>query len=435
MEPLLENLRSDMSHLGGIGKHGESLVNGSLGHESLGTSLGNHRIQVVGLFEKKENGGDVPKESVKPEWLSQLPSSKVGDTGTGGTSPNVSDSSSMTNSEISSLTSNGTSDTLMSTIGTDDTTKIEPFPKDLLRKKLISTRQKPKQTGRITKKVSKKPELTPKAKFIQKHTQRIRKNRIEFDDCDRISIEGTSYAVTRGGSVLVPLTLWKMTSTAPIKWNDKIYSRAENGNLFNEIKHEQEICKSYCRTGLCFDGEMCLKIHDPKRVRICSHFMTKGCNTDNCSFSHSPNVWNTPTCRFGRECTNNNCKFLHKFPEHSDNKEFEIWSCRPFSIKGHCERGTKCPFYHYFNCPDFSEDNVCKRRCGLYHLPSKVTMERSLGQSPSLALINSYTVLPHKLFTEPDEEPDFDLLNQYILDLQSLDNEINELDNDTILIE
>ncbi|CAH6719999.1 hypothetical protein CLIB1444_03S02168 [[Candida] jaroonii] len=359
----------------------------------------NNGIKLHPFFESK----------IKPGWLNKLPM----------TLPLI-ENAEMVNTSIGPI---------------KDQKMDSPFPHDLIRSKLKTAQQKPPKVsqGKISKNYNKKPVLSAKAKFIQKHTQRIRKNRVECDDCDRVSIEGTCYAVTRSGSVLVPLTLWRMTSTKPVEWNDKMYSRAENGNLYSEIKHEIEFCKTYCRTGFCFKGEVCTKVHDPKRVRICSHFMGKGCTSDNCLYSHSPNNWNTPTCRFGTECSNHNCKYLHSYPEHSDNREFEIWGCRPFAINGYCQRGTKCPFYHYLTCPDFYEYNSCKKRCGLFHLASKVTLEKSLGQTPSLALINSYTVLPHKLFPPPDTDTNPE--NQYILDFESSDDdEIDELDNDLILI-
>ncbi|GME73516.1 unnamed protein product [Ambrosiozyma monospora] len=111
-----------------------------------------------------------------------------------------------------------------------------------------------------------------------------------------------------------------------------------------------------------------------------------------CHHSHSPNQFNSPSCKFYQRgihtiidgvgggpggCQNPNCIYSHKlelttpltFPNTNSNVIKEPLICRPFAINGYCDNGRSCPYIHYFQCPDYLEFGYCMKgtNCKLQH--------------------------------------------------------------------
>lgn len=160
---------------------------------------------------------------------------------------------------------------------------------------------------------------------------------------------------------------------------------------------------------------------------MCRQYCLDKCHNKDCLLSHNTSVLTTPFCRYFMEgtCNNPTCKFVHHKPRHFNDADYEIWTCRPFAIGGHCARGIKCPFIHQWTCPDYEEDGSCPRGilCTLTHQVTKRTQqlmatpsnkyvchkandesvvvgddEESAGTKEGKLIISSYTVLPQDLF-------------------------------------
>ncbi|GMG19209.1 unnamed protein product [Ambrosiozyma monospora] len=117
-----------------------------------------------------------------------------------------------------------------------------------------------------------------------------------------------------------------------------------------------------------------------------------------CHHSHSPNQFNSPSCKFYQRgihtiidgvgggpggCQNPNCIYSHKLelktplataqtsttPNTNSNVIKEPLICRPFAINGYCDNGRSCPYIHYFQCPDYLEFGYCMKgtNCKLQH--------------------------------------------------------------------
>lgn len=176
------------------------------------------------------------------------------------------------------------------------------------------------------------------------------------------------------------------------------------------------------------------------------------------------------------------CPFLHHKPEHYDDANVEIWTCRPFAIGGYCKRGSRCPFLHLYTCPNFEEDGTCPRRttCKLSHTITESTQTRILNRKEieededvlvesdeedekrsekkvEKRIVNSYTVNPDSLFDKGiedkysyyiDSKPDspaipstnlhtFQDNNEFMIHLDSSDSENDDLEdnNDYVLID
>ncbi|KAK6872726.1 Zinc finger CCCH domain-containing protein 3 [Candida tropicalis] len=193
---------------------------------------------------------------------------------------------------------------------------------------------------------------------------------------------------------------------------------------------------------MCEKGSLCKYVHDKDMIRICPLFLAGKCYGRDCLLSHTPNDCNTPVCRYylDRTCTNSNCKYRHFKPDHYDDPNYEILTCRPFAITGYCARGKKCPFLHLPSCPDFEEDNYCRygRECSLPHrftlrvqeqiatrsnkyVRDETVISEEVTPSPQKIVISSYTVDPKLLFAV-DSTGNY----QYYID-----NEGNQTSNDS----
>lgn len=189
--------------------------------------------------------------------------------------------------------------------------------------------------------------------------------------------------------------------------------------------------------GICQKGSTCKYNHDKLRIRFCRLYLANKCFNRNCLLSHECSEYNTPLCKYYLEnkCNNSQCYYLHHKPPGYDLPNHEIWVCRPFAIGGCCERGKKCPFLHFMNCPDFEEDGVCLRgnSCQLAHPITKRTQDLMVTPSnkyefkpevdevlvesdnedeskpPKKVVINSYTVDPELLFVTSNMDGKYDI--------------------------
>jgi hypothetical protein len=77
-------------------------------------------------------------------------------------------------------------------------------------------------------------------------------------------------------------------------------------------------------------------------------------------------------------CNNPSCVYIHA--EHSPTDPV----CRAFGIYGYCEKGARCPDRHVAECPDFSNQGVCKLKgCKRPHI-ERASILRKAGQHVSL---------------------------------------------------
>ncbi|RYC54308.1 hypothetical protein CHU98_g11901 [Xylaria longipes] len=108
----------------------------------------------------------------------------------------------------------------------------------------------------------------------------------------------------------------------------------------------------------CPKGPTCRYIHDVSKTAICRNWLLKGdCpKGDNCDLSHDITEERTPLCMHyaNGNCNNPSCSYVHV--EHSPTDPV----CRTFGVYGYCEKGARCPARHVFECPDFSNNGVCK---------------------------------------------------------------------------
>ncbi len=118
--------------------------------------------------------------------------------------------------------------------------------------------------------------------------------------------------------------------------------------------------------GSCLQGPRCRYLHDPNKVAACKDFLLQGecASGDACDLSHDLCPERTPAClHFAKDnCTKPNCRYTHvKVSPGAP-------VCRSFGIYGYCEKGLSCPDRHAFECPDFSNNGVCKSKsCKLPH--------------------------------------------------------------------
>ncbi|ODV64443.1 cleavage polyadenylation factor RNA-binding subunit YTH1 ASCRUDRAFT_84246 [Ascoidea rubescens DSM 1968] len=211
-------------------------------------------------------------------------------------------------------------------------------------------------------------------KNLIKVSKIVSKNNVKFDYCDRINLNGISYAITLRGFKLIPLSTFDLDSLpSQLKWFSSSYKLSKNGSYIKTDGKLTQIpyCRYYTKTGICNDGTTCKYKHDPNHIALCRKFISGKCNPDynQCSLSHFPNQFNSPTCVFylkGFCSKGENCSFNHV----KTDKNAKI--CRLFTLGGWCDRGLSCKFKHIYECPDFINEglNPCPRgkNCKLSHV-------------------------------------------------------------------
>ncbi|GAP86308.2 putative CCCH zinc finger protein [Rosellinia necatrix] len=211
-----------------------------------------------------------------------------------------------------------------------------------------------------------------------------------------VEVEGVRFYVTKQGSKLVkapddlnpPSATPKLTLLFGVKFH-----RTKNGNLVRHgvvqarrsaggVKKVKENCKAFSWTGTCPKGPTCRYIHDISKTAICRTWLGKGdCpKGDNCDLSHDITEERTPLCMHfaNGNCNNPSCPYIHA--EHSPADPV----CRTFGIYGYCEKGAKCLGRHVFECPDFSNNGVCKLKgCKRPHIERASILRKANKQTSS----------------------------------------------------
>ncbi|KAK6462407.1 hypothetical protein DFJ63DRAFT_154413 [Scheffersomyces coipomensis] len=259
----------------------------------------------------------------------------------------------------------------------------------------------------------------------------ISKNKVREDNRDRIRIGDVTYAVTRMGNRLLPLSIPNNLDTAEVAWGSRKYI-SKNGRTLKctggrTRKSPTDPCRYFTRTGICQKGSHCKYTHDRSKIKICNQYLIDKCFNKNCLLSHSCNEFNTPWCKYFLEnkCKNSNCKFLHHKPPRYDDSSVEIWVCRPFAVGGWCDRGTRCPFLHLLNCPDFEEDGVCHRgkSCELSHpitLRTQKLMSTPVNKFERESRIYKFERVSSTYIGEDNDENEKEIINSYTVDPESL---------------
>lgn len=177
-----------------------------------------------------------------------------------------------------------------------------------------------------------------------------------------------------------PLTDINLFPTT-IKYRGRNYLKTPIGNytiedksLINE-KTGIDDCLYYTINGVC-GKEFCPFAHYNSHISLCPALLRfkgqRNCNKRNCSNSHTPNEFNSPSCVYFNKdnCKNPHCIFTHKFDKNATS------ICRTFAHTGYCEDGMKCPFKHSFDCPHYYETGVCKPSSGLCNFTHTSTFHK-----------------------------------------------------------
>ncbi|KAJ1333593.1 cleavage and polyadenylation specificity factor subunit 4 [Microdochium nivale] len=218
-----------------------------------------------------------------------------------------------------------------------------------------------------------------------------------------IEVEGIRFVVSRGGDKLVkaqgdinpPSATPKTTHIGGVK-----FYRTKNGNLVRHgvirakqmaggVKKVNEQCKAFSWNGSCPKGANCRYLHDASKVAICRNWLLKGeCpNGDNCDLFHELTEERTPLClHFAKgKCSKPDCSYVHT--EHAASDPV----CRAFGSCGYCANGARCPDRHVFECPDFSNNGVCKvKGCKRRHIErASMLRKRQRGSSEEMGDLTS----------------------------------------------
>lgn len=130
-------------------------------------------------------------------------------------------------------------------------------------------------------------------------------------------------------------------------------------------------------------------MHDASKVAICRNWLLKGeCpNGDNCDLFHELTEERTPLClHFAKgKCSKPDCSYVHT--EHAASDPV----CRAFGSCGYCANGARCPDRHVFECPDFSNNGVCKvKGCKRRHIErASMLRKRQRGSSEEMGDLTS----------------------------------------------
>ncbi|KAI0405030.1 hypothetical protein F4802DRAFT_565439 [Xylaria palmicola] len=211
-----------------------------------------------------------------------------------------------------------------------------------------------------------------------------------------VEVDGVRFHVTKQGSKLVkapddlnpPNATPKTASLFGVKFH-----RTKNGNLIRHgivqaqrraggVKKVNENCKAFSWTGTCPKGPSCRYIHDASKTAVCRNWLLKGeCpRGDSCDLAHEITEERTPLCMHyaNGKCNNPSCSYIHA--EHSPTDPV----CRTFGIYGYCEKGARCPARHVFECPDFSNNGVCKLKgCKRQHIERASILRKANRQASS----------------------------------------------------
>lgn len=151
------------------------------------------------------------------------------------------------------------------------------------------------------------------------------------------------------------------------------------------------ICKDFLQTGKCRSGDSCDLSHEPSphRSPVCVHFLRGRCSNPECRYTHVRVTPGAPVCR-------------------------------DFAVLGYCERGEECTDRHVYECPDYANTGVCKKKkCTLPHV------DRA-GQLRKATASKSETTPP-----DGEEEEDVSSEEEEYDEIDSDDVDSDELDSDS----
>lgn len=151
------------------------------------------------------------------------------------------------------------------------------------------------------------------------------------------------------------------------------------------------ICKEFLQTGKCHLGDSCDLSHlpSPHRSPVCVHFMRGRCSNPECRYSHVRATPGAPVCR-------------------------------AFAILGYCEKGEQCTDRHVYECPDYANSGICKKKkCLLPHI------DRA-GQIRKAAATKSETTPPGDEEDVSSDEDEYDEIDSDDVDSDELDSDEDE---------
>ncbi|KAI1113112.1 hypothetical protein F5Y14DRAFT_418917 [Nemania sp. NC0429] len=264
------------------------------------------------------------------------------------------------------------------------------------------TQQRTQAIEQTLKQKQMNKDLREKAQFLRNMQQTGNRGPVASSNPSKsvsryeVDVEGVRFHVTKQGSKLVkaPDDLNPLTATPKVALLFGVkFHRTKNGNLVRHgivqaqrraggIKKVKENCKTFSWTGICPKGPTCRYIHDTAKVAICRNLLVKGScpRGDNCDLSHDVTEERTPLCvHFANgNCNNPSCAYVHA--EHSPTDPV----CRMFGIYGYCENGARCQARHVFECPDFSNNGVCKLKgCKRPHIERASILRKASKRASS----------------------------------------------------
>lgn len=152
------------------------------------------------------------------------------------------------------------------------------------------------------------------------------------------------------------------------------------------------ICKDFLQTGKCRSGDSCDLSHEPSphRSPVCVHFLRGRCSNPECRYTHVRVTPGAPVCR-------------------------------DFAVLGYCEKAGECTDRHVYECPDYANTGVCKKKkCTLPHVDRAGQLRKATaGKSETTPLDGE----------GEEEEEDISSEEEYD-EIDSDDIDSDELDSD-----
>lgn len=211
----------------------------------------------------------------------------------------------------------------------------------------------------------------------------MRYNSQAFFFCNRVYIDGLTFAVTNNGVELMitdnrfPYTGDKLPTIdhfpPSVEYDGRSYKlEVSTGNYFTDDpidNQKTDLCRKFALEGRC-TNETCNYRHEDGCVSLCRSIIRNNrlgsCTRPNCLFSHQPNQFNSVSCRYFNEgrCHNKNCLFAHK----KESLDPTVGVCRSFAYERYCEDGEKCRFRHILDCPEMYDFGKCTlQNCDCKH--------------------------------------------------------------------
>ncbi|KAJ2400330.1 hypothetical protein GGI23_002100 [Coemansia sp. RSA 2559] len=240
----------------------------------------------------------------------------------------------------------------------------------------------------------------------------------------RVVIDGEEYMYKGGGNKLVRASTPQMKPQPQTKQNRRVvsidgvdYVRTKKGGLVRV-------------DALRLRGNR----PNPVRKRLCTRYVSGRCEMEDneCKYSHKPTPETVPMCvHFQRgSCTNPDCLFVHA----TVNPNAPI--CRNFIFKGFCEKGSKCPHRHVWECPDWVEKGKCARRkCKWPHpTPKQQSKGKQVAETDTVEderASQRYTQRP--VFGKQKDDESADSSGSELSDDDSIDEDVSNDEAEELL--